>query len=86
MGLLSVGGKIYLGLDRTPATILSLRVHAENYLLLLKGTVDRSSADRYRGMVVFVRSQSAPPLPPDVYYQWQIVGLEVQTEGGRDPR
>jgi 16S rRNA processing protein RimM len=82
VGMLSVGGKIYLGPDRTPATILSLRTHAENYLLLVKGTVDRSSADRYRGTVVYVRSQSAPPLPPHVFYHWQIVGLEVQTEAG----
>jgi len=80
--MLSAGRKIYLGPDRTPRTVRSLRSHGENYLVLLKGTADRTGADRYRGAVIYVRSDSAPPLPLDVYYNWQIVGLEVHTEGG----
>ena len=81
-GMLSAGRKIYLGPDRTPRTVRSLRSHAESYLLSLKGTADRTTAERYRGAVVYVRGDSAPPLPADVYYTWQIVGLEVRTEGG----
>jgi 16S rRNA processing protein RimM len=69
--------KIFLGSERKPATIRSLRPHRKHLLLLLEGCEDRDAAEDWREQVISIRLEEAEPLPEGVYYRWQILGLEV---------
>ncbi|MDX1931834.1 MAG: ribosome maturation factor RimM [Capsulimonadales bacterium] len=64
--------------------VLSVRRHQEAFLLTFDGIPDRNAAERLRGARLFVRREQLPPLQEDAYYDWQLVGLRVVTESGRD--
>jgi 16S rRNA processing protein RimM len=72
--------QIFLGSERKPATIRSLRPHRKHLLLLLEGCEDRDSAEHWREQTIFIRLEEAEPLPEGVYYRWQILGLDVVSD------
>ena len=75
---------VYLG-DEFEATLYSLqsyRWHKDNVLLTLAGITNRSEAETLTGQLVQVPIEEAMPLPDGVYYQYQLVGLEVVTTMG----
>jgi 16S rRNA processing protein RimM len=74
--------EILLGPEKVPVVVRAFRPHRARFLLAIEGCEDRDSAERYRGMDVFIRFDDAEPLPEGVYYHWQILGLEVATEEG----
>jgi 16S rRNA processing protein RimM len=53
-------------------------------LLRLEGVDDRDAADALRGAQLRIRESDLVPLPPGQYYEFQILGLQVVTEEGRD--
>lgn len=74
------GTTVYLGASRERAVIRSLRAHGRQYLVLLEGSVDRSGAEGWRDLVVYVHFDQAAPLPEHTYYRWQIIGLQVWSD------
>ena len=54
------------------------------WLLELEGVTDRTQAEALRGAALLVREVDSPPLPQDVYYLHQLLGLRVVTTDGRD--
>jgi 16S rRNA processing protein RimM len=52
-------------------------------LLKLGGCDDRTAAELLRGMLVQVPAESAAPLESDEFYQFQIIGLAVETDTGQ---
>lgn len=40
-------------------------------------------AGRFRGAFIHMQQESVPPLPEAHYYQFELIGLEVQDETGR---
>ncbi len=79
---LQAGTKVFLGSDLEAATVDALRPHRQRFLLFLVGCRDRDEAERWRGQLIYLSTADAQPLPPGVYYQWQILGLRVETENG----
>lgn len=75
--------KVYIGEARTEAIVVENRPYKSGYLLILEGYDDRNQAESLRGEEVYLRFEEAEPLPEGVYYQWQIIGLDVETEQGR---
>jgi 16S rRNA processing protein RimM len=53
-------------------------------LLRLEGVQDREAAESLRGAGLFIRESDLTPLPEGFYYEFQILGLQVVTEEGRD--
>jgi 16S rRNA processing protein RimM len=51
-------------------------------LLQLEGVADRDAAERLRGALVQIAIQDALPLDEGEYYEYQVVGIEVETEAG----
>ena len=64
------------------ARAVSLRPHHGGLLLLLENA-DRTSAETLRGASLFFKKSEFPPLPEGSYYQWQLKGLQVETDTGR---
>jgi 16S rRNA processing protein RimM len=59
-----------------------LRRHRGVLLLKLAGCDDRNSADELRGMLVQIPIGEAIPLEEGEYYDFQLVGVRVETESG----
>lgn len=64
--------------------VTSARMNRQQALLTLAGVPDRNAADVLRGVEIFIRRDQLPALPPDTYYENQLLGLHVVTDAGRD--
>ena len=58
------------------------RMHGQVLLLKLGGTDNRDTADELRGMLVEIPREQAVKLAEGEFYQYQVVGLRVETEQG----
>jgi 16S rRNA processing protein RimM len=74
---------LYFGPDHDPRRLVGVRRHREAVLLRLEGVDDRDAAEPYRGMLVYVALEDAVPLEEGEYYLYQLVGLQVLSEDGR---
>lgn len=54
------------------------------FLLLLDGITTPEMAAEFRDASLYVREEDAPPLETDWYYHFQLLGLTVVTEEGRE--
>lgn len=68
------------------ATITGSRLHPGKGQLLLQlaGVTDREAAQALRGAELCIRPADLRSLPPGRFYEFQILGLRVVTEEGRD--
>jgi 16S rRNA processing protein RimM len=64
--------------------IAGLQFHQGQALVTLDDVIDRNAAESLRGVQVFIRRDQLPPPEPDAYYDWQLVGLRVETDTGKD--
>lgn len=80
---LKTGATLFLGLDRTPLTIRSLRHHNAGLLVAFEGIDSREAAGNLRNQDLFVRADDRPPLPEGEHYLHEILGLQVVTEEGQ---
>ncbi len=60
-----------------------VRQHGHVLLLKLRGFDDRDAADGMRGLLVEVPREDAVPLADGELYQYQVVGLRVETDDGK---
>jgi 16S rRNA processing protein RimM len=63
--------------------ITGVRRHHGGVLLTFEGT-DRTEVERLRGAEVWILKSELPPLGPDAWYEWQLLGLKVATESGQE--
>jgi 16S rRNA processing protein RimM len=69
-------------LDGSPLAIERARPH-QGYLVVKLASIDSiPQAEELRGRYLEIPSTQATPLPPGQYYRFQVIGLEVWTEGG----
>lgn len=64
--------------------ITALQFHQGVALLTLSGVIDRNAAETLRGVQVYIDRDELPKLEPDAYYDWQLIGLRVETDTGKD--
>lgn len=75
---------IYLGPECTPYHITSVRPYkGEMVVLRLDGIVDANIAETLRNFELTIPVSQLAKLPPDSYYQHDILGLQVSTLSGR---
>ncbi len=76
---------IYLGPDYMPYTITSVRPYKGDMVILkLSGVDDANVADTLRNLDLSIPLDKLADLPPDSYYQHDIIGLLVLTLDGRE--
>ena len=71
-----------MGGEESPRTVERARLSGGMVLLKLSGVEDRDSAEGFRGAYVQVERGSVVPLPEGSYYDFEIVGLNVETTSG----
>jgi len=60
-----------------------MRWHRRTLLLKLGGCDDRNAAEELRDMLVQIPIEEAVPLEEGEYYHFQLIGMHVETEGGK---
>lgn len=77
--------KIYLGPERIAYAINAVRPHkSEMIVLKLAGVDDATAAERFRNYEIVIPLTELAKLPPDSYYQHDILGLHVATLNGSE--
>ena len=77
------GIDVYLGEELEKATISASRPHQGQLLLQFEGYESRVAADLLRGLWIFIPDDEAVELEEDTYFVHDIIGLSVQTAGGK---
>jgi 16S rRNA processing protein RimM len=76
---------VYLGPDHNRYAIQSARPYkGEMVVLKLAGIEDANTAETLRNFGITIPLSQLAKLPPDSYYQHDILGLHVSTLDGRD--
>ncbi len=76
---------VYVGANHTSYSIQSVRPHkGEIIVLKLSGINDANSAERLRNQELSIPLSELATLPPDFYYQHDILGLQVLTLDGQE--
>ena len=73
---------VYLGDEQRPRRLRHVGVAKGNATLALQGITDRESAEELRGAVVRIDREQAAPLEEGEFYQFELIGLDVETEDG----
>ena len=63
--------------------VLKVRRHHGGVVILFEA-MDRTEAETLHGAQIWVKKSELPPLGPDAWYEWQLLGLRVITESGRE--
>ncbi len=81
-----VGAELFIDADDGEGLrsykMAALRKQGRFYVLRFEGVDDRSAARRLAGREMLKPADSLPKLPEGQYYCYQILGMEVETEGG----
>ena len=76
---------VYAGLEHTGYSIRSVRPYkGEMVVLRLKGIDDANTAESMRNLNLQIPESQLAKLPPNSYYQHDILGLHTFTMDGRD--
>jgi 16S rRNA processing protein RimM len=76
---------IYLGSDHIPYPIKNVRPYKGDMVVLkLAGIEDATTVETIRNLDLSIPLSQLAPLPPDSYYQHDIIGLEVVTIDGQN--
>jgi 16S rRNA processing protein RimM len=73
---------VYLGDEQHPRRLRRASVAKGSATLSLQGVADRESAEELRGIVVRIDREQAAPLEEGEFYQFELLGLDVETENG----
>jgi 16S rRNA processing protein RimM len=76
------GSRLYLG-EGAHVVTASRRARGE-LLVHFEGVDSPEEAAKLRDLLLEIPEAEATALPPDTYYRWQLEGLQVATDAGRD--
>jgi len=72
------------GVERGSVAILDSRSHGKHYVVRLEGVENRADAEDQVGGELFIDIDNLDVDLPDVELPYQVVGLTVRTEDGRE--
>jgi 16S rRNA processing protein RimM len=78
------GNVVFIGKNYSPFTIEQARHHNKGLLLKFENVDQIEDLEKLTNALVFVRTDSLPPLPDGEYYHHQLLGLAVVTESGQE--
>jgi 16S rRNA processing protein RimM len=74
------GSQIFLGPEHIPFNVRTFSSHRGQYLLSLEKLSSRDDAEAYRDSTLYIRFEDTSPLPENVYFYWQLLGLDVRSD------
>jgi len=79
---MSAGSKVYLGDEDSIFTVQSFNKHRKQFLLKLENLDSREAAEAYRDRTILILFENSEPLAENVFYHWQLKGLQVVKNDG----
>jgi 16S rRNA processing protein RimM len=79
---LTPGKVLYVGEKHQRHRISMVRPKGQGLLVGFEDLTDRDQVALLRNLMLYVRADELPPLPPGEYYHYQLIGLRVVTETG----
>ncbi|RME80729.1 MAG: 16S rRNA processing protein RimM [Caldilineae bacterium] len=76
------GSRLFVEREEESRQVEAARPHKDVMLVKLEGLDRRSDVETLRGRYLLVPRGEAMPLPPDEYYEDELVGLRVETAAG----
>lgn len=76
------GRKLFIGEERQPVTLTSVRPHQSGLLVKFKGVETPEQAGKFRKQWVYVKKSDLPPLSEGQLYQFELLGFRVVDEDG----
>lgn len=73
----------YLGSERKPVTIKSVRGHNEGLLVSFEEISGREAWAGKRNVLLYARAEELPALDEDEYYHHELIGLRVSDLEGK---
>jgi 16S rRNA processing protein RimM len=64
--------------------VVASRNHGKQHVVRFDGVASRNEAEELRGVTFFLPEAELPPLPKGEYYSYQILGMDVVTDTGKD--
>ena len=77
------GRQFFVGETHRPLLILSRRATEKGLLLTLEGYADMDQVAALTNQLLYVSTDSLPPLPEGEYYHHQLLGLRVEDKTGQ---
>lgn len=74
---------VYLGEEQKPRHLRRVNLAKGAATLSLQGIANREAAETLRGKVVRIDREQAAPLEDGEFYQFELLGLQVETEDGK---
>ena len=74
---------IYVGENHLPLTISRRRTHNDGLLLAFEGFTTPEQVGKFRNQILYTSQTDAPELPKGEYYQYELIGLDVEDEFGK---
>jgi len=81
-GRFADGAVVFLE-DGRPLTVETSRPHRDRLLVRFREVGDRAAAQAVQGAALVVPQAMSPPLPEGSWWDHQLIGCAVRTEGGR---
>lgn len=78
------GKVVYAGDRRERLVIRQARAHREGLLLAFEECHRPEETERFRNRILYIATEDAAPLAEGEYYYYQLVGLTVVDEDGRE--
>jgi 16S rRNA processing protein RimM len=75
------GATVWLEDGRT-LTVASVRPHGDRLLVRFREIADRTAAEGHKGALLVVAESMSPPLPEGSWWDHQLEGCSVATDGG----
>ena len=75
--------EVYLGEKHLPLTIRRRREHNEGLLLAFESYTTPEQVGKFRNQSLYTPRKKAPKLAKGVYYLYQLIGLNVETDDGQ---
>jgi 16S rRNA processing protein RimM len=82
-GRFAGGATVWLEGGRS-LTVETSRPHKDRLLVRFREIADRSAAEAVQGALLVVPESMSPPLPEGSWWDHQLIGCAVRTEGGRE--
>jgi 16S rRNA processing protein RimM len=79
--------KIRVGVQENECELLlleELQSRPKNLVGRFEGLHDKDSADHLRGKNIYVKKSDLPPLDPDEFYHFELIGMEAFTDERSD--
>ncbi len=76
------GKYVFVGEDHATYVIESVRNHSRGLLIKFENLDSIEDLEPLRGMDVFIKANTLPPLPEGEYYHHQLLGIRVFDEHG----